>query len=226
MASGAGENTKLSSDDVLSAVRALRLVFWGGLLCVFDYTPVRVGGALGWRLDVFNDFAGMILIAIAAFRLARLPVHPPWNDHYGSTMRWVRAVALVGVGEAAMRHVVFTHPTLLDISLAGFRIIQVGTMVLFCLSMRWLCAAAGLASLRRSWDITTGMFVCVWLVPLGILFYCDFLSLMAGRAPVRELGAVKYVLEAILAAPFVGLYVSASRMAREARCDRSAHAGS
>ena len=167
----------------------------------------------------------MILIAVAAFRLARLPVHPPWNDHYGSTMRWVRAVALVGVGEAAMRHVVFTHPTLLDISLAGYRVVQVGTMVLFCLSMRWLCARAGLASLRRSWDITTGMFVCVWLIPLGITFSCDFLSLMAGRAPVRELGAFKYVVQAILAAPFVGLYVSASRMAREARCDRSAHAG-
>jgi hypothetical protein len=28
----------LSADDVRRAVKPLRLIFWGGLLCVFDFT--------------------------------------------------------------------------------------------------------------------------------------------------------------------------------------------
>ncbi len=207
----------LSKDQVLSAIRPLRLVFWGGLLCVIDAPPLAFGGPVPLRLDVLNDAAGMILVAVGVFRLARIRVHPPWNDHYGATMRWVRAVAMVGVAEAIVAQIVFSRPPLLEICLAGFRIVQVGTMVLLCLSMRWLCAEAGLPSARRSWDFTTGFFVCVWLIPLGLAFYFDFLALMSGKSSARDLGAAAYVIQAILAAPFVSLYVSTSRIAGEVR---------
>ena len=161
-------------------------------------------------------------------RLARLPVHPPWNDHYGATMSFVRSIAILGVPLAAIGHVVFRQPPLLAISLAGFRIVQVGVAILLCLSMRWLCAAAGLASVRRAWDITTGAFICLWLVPLGGTFYLDFLSLMASKPPTRQFGAFRYALQAILAVPLVVLYVSATLTAKRALAgdrDEKARAG-
>lgn len=216
MPATARQNPTLGKDEVLSAITSLRLIFWGGLLCVFEYPPARVDGAVGWRIDLFNDLLGAILIAAGVLRLARLPVHPPWNDHYGATMKFVRSIALLGVPLAAMGQVVFRQPPLLAISLAGFRIVQVGAAVLLCLSMRWLCAAAGLASVRRAWDITTGAFVCLWLVPLGGTFYLDFLSLMANKPPTREFGAFRYALQAILVAPLVVLYVSATLTAKRA----------
>ena len=204
----------LTQGHVLSAIWPLRLVFLGGLLCTMDYVALR---GRHWQFDLLNDVLGMVLIAVGVSRLARLPVHPPWSDHYGAAMRWARAVALIGVAEASMGHVVFAHPPLLDIALAGFRIVQLGTMLLFCVSMRWLCARAELPAARRQWDIATGFFVVLWLIPLGVMFYTEFLTLMAGRPAVRDLGAARYALQAVLAVPFVSLYLATSRLTTEAK---------
>ena len=205
-----------SEKDALAAIRPLRLIALGGLLCIFEYVPPELSGRF-WRVDLLNDAVGMILIAMGAARLGRIPVHPPWNDHYGSAMKLVKLVAVLGVAVAAMDHFVFRRPPTLSVFLAIFRIVQMAAVVLLCMSMHWLSKEAGLARALRGWHAATWVFGVLLVLPLLAMSYSDFLTLVGGGTPHRELGMAEHILRGVLALPFVSLFLATSLMDREAR---------
>ena len=204
-----------SSKEAIKAVWPLRLIFFGALLCIFDYLPAGLRGPR-YQVDVLNDALGMFLIAVAAGRLARIPVHPPWNDHHGSAMRFVKYVALIGIAEAVVGHLTFERPPPLVLAVLIYRIALVGASVLLCMAMRWLCSELGLRRALKSWTVTTVAFVAVFASPLAAMYVTDFLTIMAGKKPFRALGPAELLARVILSMGFVLIFVSTSRMEREA----------
>ena len=218
------EGPLLPSRDALAAVTPLRLIFLGGLLYRFDWSPSWARGEL-WRVDILNDAAGMVLIAVGVFRLRWIRVHPAYRDNYGSFMRLVKAVTVIGIAEAVMNHFVFEHLLILDIFVAIYRMTQLAAICLFCIAMRWLFREANLPGTLNSWKVTMILFVGVVVTPLAFYFFSVFLTLMAEAAHHRDLGIVEWFLPVLWAVPFVGMYVSTRRLAREAQACVDAEAG-
>ena len=58
--------------DQAVAIRCLWLVFWGALLCVFDWSyGVPVNGR-GWSIDFFSDLVDCLLVGAGVLRLREL----------------------------------------------------------------------------------------------------------------------------------------------------------
>ena len=66
-------------DNARTAISSLRLIFWGGLLCIFDIAFTMRSGHSGYRLDLLNDFVGMIMIGCLYIIVDRLIVQPIEN---------------------------------------------------------------------------------------------------------------------------------------------------
>ena len=65
----------ISIGEIRRTILPLRLVFWGGLICVFDLTFSQTVNGEGWEFDVLNDFVGMFMITWGVFQLAKIHVH-------------------------------------------------------------------------------------------------------------------------------------------------------
>jgi len=211
---GDADRATVSSDTIRSAIGPLRLIFWAGLIYAVDVPFGRVDGGQGWRFDLLNDAVAMLLIAVGVFRLGRLRVDPPWLDRYGSAMKFVKAIALLGIADAVGGHFVFRRSPELELIVAVFRLAQAGAGTVFFLCMRSLCAKAGLKGAARGWSVSLGLFLVVVAGPVGSYFYAAFLHIMAGGTAVGEVGLLRIVAKALLVVPFAGAYVSTSRMAQ------------
>ncbi|GAG16080.1 unnamed protein product [marine sediment metagenome] len=203
-------------DDILGAVRPLRLVFWGGLLCALDAPIAWVSDGWGWRLDVLNDALGMVLIAVGVTRLGRIAVDEPWRDRYGSAMRVVKLVALLGVAEAVLGHFVFPHPPGLDVFLAIYQLTQLAAFVLYLLSVRRLCAKATLAGAARAWSTTLVLFVGSYAVPAMSYYYSTYLTLLGHGRDRSDPRLLAVLGQALMAIPMIHMAFAISRTAREA----------
>ena len=51
---------------VNQAITPLRLIFWGGLLCIFDFHLTQITNDHGFKFDVLSDALGTILITVGA----------------------------------------------------------------------------------------------------------------------------------------------------------------
>ncbi len=78
--------------DIKRAIGPLRLIFWGGIICVLDF---KING-----FDLLNDVAGTIMIAWGVFSLGGMSVH----EHYSRVMLFVKIVAVLYVFQAVMGH--------------------------------------------------------------------------------------------------------------------------
>ena len=63
--------------DIRSAVRPLRLIFWGGVVWILDF---KING-----FDLLNDVVAALLVAVGVYRLARIDA----GERYGRVMEWV-----------------------------------------------------------------------------------------------------------------------------------------
>jgi hypothetical protein len=52
-------------------ITPLRLIFWGGLLCLIDITMTQRINGVSFKFDLLDDFLGMVLVTIGVFRLSR-----------------------------------------------------------------------------------------------------------------------------------------------------------
>src|SRR3954463_99465 len=71
--------------DIRSAVRPLRLIFWGALIWILDF---KING-----FDVLNDLVGAILVAVGVNGFARLRA----GEGYRVLILCVRVVAWISV---------------------------------------------------------------------------------------------------------------------------------
>jgi hypothetical protein len=189
--------------DVLKAVGPLRLIFWGGLICVFD---VKVNG-----FDFLNDFIGAGLVAWGVLALSGIHVHA----RYRSRMNFVSVVAVLSMLEAFLAH--FPIPSdPVNFVFAVLGLIAMISTVLFCVAMRWFCEEAQLDGCIESWRTTTVLFILIYCVPLGLFYFAVAIAILLQESFSIKLGAAGLLLIPVFFLPLIHLFISTSRMRQAA----------
>ncbi len=196
---GPTQPPKLSRADVLGTIAPVRLIICGALLGIFDYVPVALDGP-HVRVDVLNDLLGAVLVAVGVFRLARLRVHPAWNDHYGASMKFVRMVAVLAVVDAALGFAAFERSRTWVVWLSALGILKVLAFCLLWICYRWVLLAGPFPASRRLWFIAISAFVVMLMVPGCYYYGFRMLGAMHGGLPEKV---------SPLSAAFFGLFVGA-----------------
>ncbi len=202
----------MTPQDVRSAITPLRLIFWGGLLCIFDLTVSQTSNGEGFKFDFLNDAVGAAMIAVGVYRLVEISVH----DRYVFVMRFVSVVSIVAVLDAIRDHFVFQMPSFVHFVLLVFSLVCLIAIICFCVAMRWFCEQAGLKVAALSWRTTTRLFVAIYLIPLGLFYLAACGAILTGTSFHFDIGAGAILALAVFAVPLVHLFISTSRMARAA----------
>ncbi len=198
-----------------SAVRPLRWIFWGGLLCSFDLHYSTVVNGRGWQIDILSDVVGMALILAGLVRLLAVGVH----DRYATVLRVCIAVAVLELLDAMRGHVIQPWPQPVLASVAVLQLLAFVATALFCVAMRWMCDAHGLPEASRSWRTTLILFLVVWVIPLGGVQIAVLVAMATGSPWQMDLGstvALFVLLVLVMLVPPVHFFVSTSRTARAA----------
>jgi hypothetical protein len=206
----------LSAEDVRRAVKPLRLIFWGGLLCIFDITFGQTTNGRGFRCDILNDAVGAFLIAWGVFALAEIHV----DERYKRAMTFVKIMSVLAVLNAIRAHFVFNMPPLLSFTLTVYGLASLAAIVVFCIAMRWFCEVAWLPEAAKSWQTTTVLFVCIYAVPLGLFNLASSFAILTGKSFHIDMGPFVFLLLPVFAIPIIHLFISTSRMARSAEAER------
>jgi len=206
--------------DVRKSILPLRLIFWGALLCIIDITFTITTNGQGFQLDIFDDTVGTILIAFGVSRLASMQVH----RKYTSVMRFVQTIAILSILDSIRAHFVTPLPNELIIIINLFQIIMLAAIISFIIAMRWFCDKAGLVMSSRSWRTSKFLFIWIYLFPLGIWYLISIVATAISKPFSIDLGLawpfllpVLFLLFVILLIPFIHLFITTSRMMREAR---------
>lgn len=202
----------MSYADIESAIRPLRLIFWGGLLCVFDFNFSQTVNGSGFKFDVFNDAVGCALIAWGVVVLACLRVH----DRYAKAITFVKVVSILAFFDAVRDHWIVRTPPIIDFILNLFGLITLVAIVVFCIAMRWFCEQARLVEAAASWRTTTILFIAIYLVPLGLLYIAGTIAIATNKSFYFNPGPIGVFAVPIFFVPLIHLFISTSRMKRAA----------
>ncbi|MCO6045877.1 hypothetical protein NG895_18410 [Aeoliella sp. ICT_H6.2] len=202
---------------ISQAILPLRLVFWGGLLCVLDFTfsySTTVNGhTSGVRFDILNDLLGMLLLTFGVYRLKQFDLDGKYRDY----MRIVLVVSMINCVIALMDHFVFSRPTLLSVGEQLVSIVTLVATVLFCTAMMQLAQAYALHRSAESWQFTRLLVIVIWAIPFGLLYLSTLGALVVGESFPFSIGLLVIPVLLAMLVPLVHLFISTSRMKREAQ---------
>jgi len=198
------QETTLQTYDIKRIVTALRLIFWGGIICVFDF---KING-----FDIINDVIGAIMIAWAVSRLSNLDVH----RHYRIAMLFVKIISILCITEAIIAHFNYRITGPIAFAMHLFGIAKMLATVVFCVAMRWLCIAAGLSRSEKSCKITAILFGVIYLIPWGLLHFVWIVCLITGKRFSFNIGPAALLILFVFIVPLIHLFISTSRMKTEA----------
>lgn len=199
-------------DSVTRAITPLRMIFWGGLLCIFDITVTAKTNGSGFKFDFLDDTLGAILILVGVFRLSAIEVH----KRYVTRMRFIKIVSVLAVFNTIRAHFIMSLPTEVEAAINLFGFVTMLATVTFCVAMRWFCEEAGLSGAARSWKVTTLLFVLIYLFPMGLFHLAAIVAVVSGQSFNFNLGPAGLLLLPVFVVPIVHLFVSTSRMKRGA----------
>lgn len=194
-----------------AAVSALRFIFWGGLLCLFDFSFSQTSNGNGFKFDIISDAVGSVMIAwgIAQLR-GLLPA-----TRYVNVMNFVQIIAWMCIADAVADHWVTKTPVIPPMVSSIFSLFCLVAIVAFCLAMRWLCESLTLFHSARSWRTTTLLFLFIYLLPLGLFQVAAIMSALSGQKFHLNLGPAGLLLLLIFVVPVIHLFMSTSRMKEE-----------
>ena len=191
--------------DIQRIIIPLRLIFWGGIICVLDISINN--------FDILNDFIGSILIAIGVFQIATVEIH----DRYSNAMLFVKIMAILGCIRALFENFSAEIPPLLGglFALIGFA--EMIAIVVFCVAIGWLSREAKLDVSEKSWQTTTILFTIIYLIPLGLFYLIAVFASATGNSFHINLGPAGLLLVPVFFVPLIHFFVSTSRMKNEAQ---------
>jgi hypothetical protein len=161
-------------DEIQRTITPLQLIFWGGLLCIFDITFSVGGPHGGLKFDIINDFVGMLMITSGVYQLGKIKVH----DRYHNAMVFVTVIAILSCIDAFQEHFIYQGPPFLSFLLSVLAALAMAATVVFCVAMRWLCSEAGLEKSEQSWRTSTVLFAVIYLIPLGIFYSATAIAIV------------------------------------------------
>lgn len=198
--------------DIQATITPLRLIFWGGLVCVFDFTFSQTVNGEGWKFDIINDFVGMLMITWSVFQLGKIEL----NDRYLVAMKFVRVVAALSCLDALQAHFIYDSPVIISLLLLVLGVLAMAATVVFCIAMQWLCREADLQRSERSWRTTALLFIFIYLIPLGLFYGASMIAILTESSFNINLGPAGLLLMPVFCIPLIHLFVSTSRMKVEA----------
>lgn len=207
----------MNTIPISHAVTPLRMIFWGGLLCVLDFTISSTSSyngqpPTGFRFDILNDFLGMILIMIGVHRLSRFAVDPSFK----TSMRFVLTMTVFNAIEAFWGHFIFQAPGILTFLSIVLGLVTLWASIVFCTCMYRLSTTWLLRRSAKSWLTTRSLIIIIWAVPIGALQMIRLLAMIFPGSFNIDIGIFMILVFCILAIPLFHLFVSTSRMLREA----------
>ena len=163
----------LSREDVAGTIAPLSFIFWGGLLCILDFTISSKVNGEGFKVDLLNDFVGMLLITYGIFKLSAVQVH----DRYSSAMGFVKIVAVLATLKALHDHLIYRTPEMLSVLFALLGLAELIAVVVFCVATRWFSREAQMENSARSWTTTIWLVTLIYLIPLGFFYAAGAVAL-------------------------------------------------
>ena len=193
------------------AIRPLRLIFWGALLCILDFHFSSTTNGSGFKLDILSDFVGIVMISIGVFRLKEVPC----NDTYKLLMHCIIVVCLLQGLNAVDGHFIYKRPSLLLFLEQLLGLITMIAITAFSLCMYWLAKFHELPRSRQSWFKTTVLFFCLYLIPLGLFYLASCFASISSNSFHLNLGIFGILLIPVFLIPPIHLFISTSRMQKE-----------
>jgi hypothetical protein len=210
---------------IRDAITPLRLIFWGGLICLLDIKFKSIRNGYGFQFDLLNDVIGAVMIAMGVFRLAaiRLDADLTADDRtniarqasYDRGMAFVKPVAVLYVVQAIVEHYVMPLPAPATILVLIWGLAVLAATITFCLCMQQLCAYSQLLQSAASWKTTTVLFIVIFAIPLGLLNVLSIGAVAMGERAHFDLGPLGLIVILVFFVPIIHLFVSTSRMRRE-----------
>lgn len=205
------------------AVTPLRMIFWGGLLCILDFSISSTSSyngqpPTGFKFDILNDFLGMILIMIGVHRLSRFAVDPSFK----TSMRFVLAIAVFNGIEAFWGHFIFQALGILILLSIVLGVVTLWANIVFCTCMYRLSSTWSLRQSAKSWLTTRSLMIIIWALPLGVLQMLRLVGFMFPGSFSFNIGFFFIPVLLILTIPLFHLFVSTSRMRSEAEAGAAA----
>ena len=212
--------------SITQAVTPLRMIFWGGLLCIFDFSfssasSINGQAPTGFRFDILNDFVGMLLITVGISKLSAFATSANsakllLGDDFRLPMRFVFICSVLNCFEALVQHFIFATPTIWDIFSQLLALATLVAVVLFCNSMGRMSQAFGLQRSEESWRTTQMLAIILWVIPLGILRLAGLGAMLTGQPFRWDIGIFVIPILAVMIVPLIHLFISTSRMRHEA----------
>ena len=198
-----------------AVISALRLIFWGGLLCIIDLhfsqTTSRNGVESGFRFDLLNDVFGMILIGLGIRTLSRLDV----NRSYAKEMGFIFMACIVGGIVAIDSHFLYEDPALIALLRIGAGMVTLAATLIFCVAMGRVAEKFGLPRSLKSWKTTKVLVIVLWVAPLGLSYTSSIINIIGGGDFSIDLGPMVIPILLLFLWPLVHTFISTSRMKNE-----------
>lgn len=194
-------------DFLLPAISPLRVIFWGGLLCVFDLSFSQTTNGHGFRFDVLNDALGMGMIVWGVSSLKWISI----GSRYEHLLWWVHVVAVLAFVEALLEHFIMPVPPPVQLVAYLFGLAKLAAVIAFCVAMQWFCEAAWFPEVAQSWNVSKWLYVVIYAVPTGLLQIGALAALARGRSISLNFGPATILLLALALVPLIHLFVSIRR---------------
>jgi len=194
--------------DTKQIVKALRQMFWGGIIIILD---VNFGG-----FDIVVDALGVLLIVLGVYSLAR----QEGGAIFQRKMRIVKPLVLV------FMYVSFVELLPLpQVARHWLGIVFVPWLVaiyLFCTAMRAFCEHHTLSRSSKSWNMTSVLVLFIYVIPLSIAYIGVWVggTFLQGQGEFSfNANAAEYpqilIFLIVGVAPLIHLFISTSRIKRE-----------
>lgn len=204
------EAHSVGGGDPRRAVTPLRMIFWGGLICLID---INVTLNRSFKVDLLDDFVGMLLITVGVFRLTALDEEPK----YRASMNLVKIISVISTLKALIKHWNFDAGPIWDWGWEIYVFLELAGVLLFCRSMRTLCTLWGLERSAASWETTHTLYLALYVFPLGCVHVYIMVALATGSHGRVDVGPWALLFLVLLFIPLIHLFVSTSRMKNAAQ---------
>ncbi len=150
--------------ETKALVTSLRLVFWGGLFCLFDASVDEAVNVEASRFSLTSDLIGTLMILWGVHRLRKFNLHA----RYRAALIVLKIITIFSCLDAVQEMGVHLTPPPVELWVSAVRIASVVATLVFCLAMRWLSRELGLRRSEKSWGLTAASIALLHFIVLGL----------------------------------------------------------
>lgn len=207
---------------ISAAITPLRMIFWGGLLCVFDFRFNQVSNGQGYSFDVLNDALGVVLILVGVIRLRGIGPAPGLAHRPSGKLGFAVFVAVLALLKAIHGHMIYRVPIGMNLVLTAVSLLSLAAILGFCTAMQEMCREWGLVRSQGKWGTTAILFGFIYVAPLGLFYVYSAAVALDGGTFKLGLGPEALLLLIPLLIPLVMLFTTTSSMVTEIRMQQAA----